>query len=181
MAPYEESSRVPFVVAGPGVRTGTDERFVLNNDLAPTLLDLAGLPTDDLDGRSLAPLFGSDDVTWRDDLLIQYHGTYHPLIPVHTLEDVQRLVPDRANVPPDEHQLAFVPTYRALRNERWLYVEWYAGDEHEYELYDLRADPFQLTNVLASPAGQQEHESTREMLQTRLEELASCSGRSCRE
>jgi arylsulfatase A-like enzyme len=55
---YEESVRVPFIVVGPGVAAG---RRVAENvsliDLAPTLLDLLGLPAEPrFEGRSLAPL-----------------------------------------------------------------------------------------------------------------------------
>lgn len=78
MAPYEESIRVPLVISGPGVRAATEPRLVLNNDVAPTILDLAGLPFDDLDGRSMVPLLRGEGVSWRDDFLIQYRATYHP-------------------------------------------------------------------------------------------------------
>src|SRR5262249_22562701 len=55
---YEESVHVPFIVVGPGVAAG---RRVAENvsliDLAPTLLDLLGLPPEPrFEGRSLAPL-----------------------------------------------------------------------------------------------------------------------------
>jgi N-acetylglucosamine-6-sulfatase len=180
MAPYEESIRVPLVVSGPGVRTGSEERLVVMNDLTPTILDLAGLPFDDLDGRSLVPVLRGDDVPWRDDFLVEYHGTYNPFNSVDTLEDVRILAPGRADIQPGERPLAFVPTFRAVRSDRYLYVEWYAGDEHEYELYDLDADPFQLANLVATPEGALQHETVTTAFQARLEELATCAGESCR-
>jgi N-acetylglucosamine-6-sulfatase len=41
--PYEESIRVPLVIAGPGVAQGvTSDELVVNNDLAPTIAGWAG-------------------------------------------------------------------------------------------------------------------------------------------
>ena len=41
--PYEESIRVPLAIAGPGLRAGVRGDMVLNADVAPTLLELAGI------------------------------------------------------------------------------------------------------------------------------------------
>lgn len=68
--PYEESLRIPFLVAGPSIpesRQGTtDDRMVVNIDIAPTMLQLAGVPIPkDMDGASMVPLFSGKDVAWR--------------------------------------------------------------------------------------------------------------------
>ncbi len=180
MAPYEESIRVPFVMTGPGVPVATDDRLVILNDVAPTVLDAAGLEVDDLDGRSLWPAIAEPSAPWRDDFLVEYHGTYHELNTVHTLDDVREALPGRSAQPPDELPLAFVPTFRALRTTRWTYIEWYAGDEHEYELYDLEADPAQLSNLLADPTSAATHAGLVDELQARLEQLATCEAETCR-
>ena len=73
-----------------------------------------------------------------------------------------------------------VPTYRAIRTSQWLYVEWYAGAPHEYELYDLGTDPYQLENLVATPAGAQQHLAVTQTLQARLELLKTCAGDTCR-
>ena len=70
--------------------------------------------------------------------------------------------------------VALVPTYRALRTAQYLYVEWYAGEEHEYELYDVVNDPYQLDNIAAQNPGLVAY------LQPRLTALSSCAGQSCR-
>lgn len=73
---YEEACRVPFTIAGPGVRRGTvDMRHLVSNglDLVPTLCDYAGLPAPaDLKGRSLRPLAESESCSsWREDLALE--------------------------------------------------------------------------------------------------------------
>lgn len=57
MAPYEESLRIPLVIAGPGIQPGVEDCVTLETDFAPTFLALAGLVVPaDIDGRSLVPL-----------------------------------------------------------------------------------------------------------------------------
>jgi N-acetylglucosamine-6-sulfatase len=181
MAPYEESIRVPLAIAGPGIRKGRESGFATHTDFAPTLLDLAGVTVPgDIDGLSMSPLLRDREQPWRTDFLSEFHGDYNPLVFVRTLGDVQvairegwfkSLVPITGNL---------VPTYRAVRNRDWLYVEWYAGDDHDYELYDMRTDPHQLVNLVATPEGAAEHAATTATLQGRLETLAMCRGISCR-
>ena len=74
--PYEETIRVPLMVRGPGVSVGTVDAFVLNVDLAPTLLQLAGASVPDtVDGKSLVPFFsGAPPSSWRKEVLIENYG-----------------------------------------------------------------------------------------------------------
>jgi arylsulfatase A-like enzyme len=54
---WEEATRVPFLMAGPGIAQGTCNRPVNLLDIYPTLNELCGLPEKaELDGESLAPL-----------------------------------------------------------------------------------------------------------------------------
>lgn len=180
MVPYEESLRVPLVIAGPWIPKGTiEERMVLQIDFAPTFLDLAGLPIpDDMDGLSLVPLLQRDPNQvgpnpWRRDFIAQY--TYAP--------------PFNWKVPPAFWYLLRpreIPSYRALRTEDYTYIEWdykdlKDNDIHELELYDLRRDPYQLENLLSTPTGELEYSNLLQKLQGRLKALAKCSGKSCRD
>lgn len=55
---YEEAANVPMHVRGPGVAKGSNPSLVLNNDLAPTFLRMAGLtPPSYTDGRDLADVW----------------------------------------------------------------------------------------------------------------------------
>ena len=56
---YNSQIRVPFVVVGPGIRTGHLVETVSLIDLSPTLVELAGFAPPVTDGRSLAPLLKS--------------------------------------------------------------------------------------------------------------------------
>ena len=73
---YEEASRTPLVVRGPGVVRGqVSDALVSHVDFAPTILELAGADTSGLDGRSMTPLFsGSVPSDWRRYLLVEALG-----------------------------------------------------------------------------------------------------------
>ncbi|MFT5199448.1 MAG: arylsulfatase A-like enzyme, partial [Planctomycetota bacterium] len=56
---YQEQLHVPLILAGPGVPRGLSKnRMVSTADIAPTLLDLAGLPASKGSGQSLLPFSG---------------------------------------------------------------------------------------------------------------------------
>jgi arylsulfatase A-like enzyme len=74
---YEPSIRVPMMVRYPGkVKAGTKaDEMVLNLDIAPTLLEIAGLQVpSEMQGKSMLPLAeGKANVTWRKDWLYEYY------------------------------------------------------------------------------------------------------------
>jgi N-acetylglucosamine-6-sulfatase len=117
---YEESIRVPFLLRPPKHLRGTGEpieRLVLSLDVAPTLLDAAGLLTPPgMQGRSVLPLVTDAAAPWRDAFAYSYW--FEPPYPT--------------------------PTQRALRSERWKYVEY---EDRPPELFDLREDPQELRNL----------------------------------
>ncbi len=138
---YEESSHVPLFVRGPGVPAGSNtEKLALNTDFAPTFAELAGTEFA-ADGRSLVPLLGGEDPSWRTSVLLE------------------RLPTQRG--------------YQAVRTETHKYVEYNNG---ETELYDLRADPYELDNIYESA-----DPTLLEDLKARLDALKDCSEEGCRE
>ncbi|KAF5295052.1 hypothetical protein FQR65_LT10605 [Abscondita terminalis] len=77
--PFEFDVRVPFLVRGPGVEPGTVvDDIVLNIDLAPTFLEIAGVePPNHMDGHSVMPLFLNSKrrkLKWPDTFLIESSG-----------------------------------------------------------------------------------------------------------
>ncbi|WP_054812693.1 sulfatase family protein [Nocardia arizonensis] len=178
MAPYEESMRVPLAIAGPGIGPGRTDAMALSIDLAPTILDWAGIPASDrVDGRSLRPVLGGDAASWRTDFAAEYGGAGY----------TGRDGIAQEQIPGTETPLVYIldmPSWVGVRNQDYLYVRWYERerplDEREYELYDLRADPYQLTNLLATPEGRAAHQDVVTALDRRLAELTACAGATCR-
>lgn len=149
---YEEAVHVPLLVRGPGVPKGaTRSQMVLNNDLAPTFADLNGVQVPSfVDGRSLKPLLSANPpVSWRSAFLIEHR---------RSAEDADILT---------------IPDYNAVRTSRYLYVEYPTTGEKE--LYDLGADPYELTNLYAGTSPQLLGD-----LQATLDELKSCAGEACK-
>ena len=98
--------------------------MVLNIDIAPTLLALAGLPVpESCQGRSLVPLLRAEPVCWRRDFLCEHHFA-HPGI----------------------------PKSEGLRTEKWKYFRYYQEEPPYEALYDLETDPGERTNLAADPA-----------------------------
>ncbi|WP_330229133.1 sulfatase [Nocardia sp. NBC_00508] len=177
MAPYEESLRVPLAIAGPGISAGATDAMALTIDLAPTILSWAGLPVPEaMDGRSLVRPLAGDGTGWRTDFTAEYGG------PGADGRNgiAQEQVPGRT---PPMYAID-MPSWSAVRTERYLYVRWYERErplgEREYELYDLDSDPYQLTNLIKTPDGRAEHAATVAALDARLAALHACTGTSCR-
>lgn len=128
---YEEAIRIPFLLRYPPlIRAGTTvDATVLTLDLAPTLLDLAGvaLPRT-MQGRSLLPLLRGEAVPARDVFLIEHAS--------------DKVFPRVRNM-----------GYQAVRTPRWKYIRYTELPGME-ELYDLQADPYEMKNLRHDPGAQ---------------------------
>ncbi len=130
---YEEAIRIPLLVRYPPlVKAGRlIDEFALSIDLAPTLLELADIPSPpQMDGRSLVPLLAGRAVNdWRDSFLVEYN--------------TDAVFPRVRNM-----------GYKAIRTNRWKYIRYneLAGMD---ELYDLQADPYEMTNLFSDAASEE--------------------------
>lgn len=125
--PYEESIRNPLLVRYPPLvaRGSRPTGFAMSVDLAPTVLELARVPiSDQIQGRSLVPLLaGAEPADWRKSLLVEFY-TYEN--PMPWLLDMD---------------------YRMVRTDRYKYIHWTHHPDLD-ELYDMRADPYEMDNLM---------------------------------
>jgi N-acetylglucosamine-6-sulfatase len=144
---YEESIRVPLLMQCPALFPGgrmVDE-VVANIDLAPTILEAVGLTLrPGLDRRSFLGLAQGKSVPWREDFLYVYYW---------------------------ERNYPQTPTTFALRTDRYKYITYY-GIWDVDELYDLREDPAERRNLIASP----EHRAIARDLEQRLYRRLAAEG-----
>ena len=140
---HEPAIRTPMLVRYPRmIRAGsTNDRMVLNLDIAPTFLELAGLEIPkQMQGQSMVSFFrGQEPQNWRKDWLYEYYE-----------------YPVPHNVKP----------HRGVRTERYKLIHYYEEPE-EFELYDLQEDPGELHNLY----GQPQNADLVRMLRQRIAEL----------
>lgn len=144
---YEESIRIPLLMRYPAlIKSGSRPRQIaLNIDIAPTILSAAGAPLPSgVQGRSLLPLFASRPPAWRTDFLAEYFK---------------------------EEQYPYHPTWFAVRTDTDKLVHYPdVADADEY--YDLRADPYELNNLIDRPG----RAGRVRALKDRLEHLMKATG-----
>lgn len=120
-AAYEASMRIPFLLQCPELFKGGTvlSQVVANIDIAPTMLELAGLEVPKtMDGWSLLAL-RNPQAAWREALLYEYYW---------------------------ERNFPQTPTQHALRTDRYKYIR-YHGLWDSDELYDLSQDPHETRNL----------------------------------
>jgi len=142
---YEESIRIPLLMRyPPAIRPGSRfSEIVLNIDIAPTVLELAGVPSRQrLHGLSLVPVLRGTAKRWRRSFLAEYF-----------LED----------------RYPHVPSWQAVRTEQWKYIH-YTELEDMDELYDLQADPYEMKNLIAEPSARQTRGQLQKELQRLVRE-----------
>jgi len=138
---YEPSIRVPLIIYDPKRREGrVREELVGLIDIAPTLLELAGVPGgEEMQGESLVPLMRSEPTDWRDSLFLENLMTiqnYPRIEGVRTQELKYMRYFDRDNDGSYGDMLL-----GSLSGEHPIYEE----------LYDLRSDNDETTNLVEDP------------------------------
>ncbi|WP_223818213.1 sulfatase [Mucilaginibacter rubeus] len=123
---YEESVKVPFLVRCPDLFSGgkTINKMVQNIDIAPTILQAAGLkqPTN-MPGKSFIQLLKGDSTQWRDKIFYEYYW---------------------------EYDFPMTPVIYGVRTDKFKYIR-NQGVWDTNELYDLEKDPAERVNLIAKP------------------------------
>ena len=143
---YEESIRVPAFVHWPDMfkKPITLPDFVLNIDIGPTILDIAGIKKPwTMQGESFLPLTLGSEVDWREDFLYEYFI---------------------------DSKAVQTPTIFGLRTRDYSYMT-YSGVWDISELYDMNADPNQMNNLLGKVDFGQEYGSFLKNAQEQVPEM----------
>lgn len=184
---YNEDTNIPFVVRGPDVPAGVSSGIPsLHLDLAPTFLAIAGLPEDRwpvfLDGQSLLGQWhrpGARNLSAdagrgnsKESLNVEYWG----------------LVGIEAPSGPQLGGSYTNNTYKTIRvvgtEQNWAYAVWCNG---QTELYNITADPYELTNLARGGGGGgggaafAEHQRVAHRLNALLMVTKSCEQDRCRD
>ena len=120
---YEESMRVPMLIWAPGLikEKSVLEQVIINVDIAPTFLDLAGISKpQNMQGNSFAPFLKGQNIVWRENAYYEYYW---------------------------EGAFPQTPTIFAIRTNRYKYI-YNHGTWDINELYDLQNDPYEMNNLI---------------------------------
>ena len=124
---YEQSLSTPLLARYPReIKAGTEVHDLVQNlDLAPTLLDYAGIAIPEyMQGKSWRELVAGKKVPWRD--AIYYHYYEYPAVHM-------------------------VKRHYGVRTHRYKLIHFYY-DVDEWEMYDLQEDPDEMNSVYGDPA-----------------------------
>ncbi|QDS98769.1 sulfatase family protein [Adhaeretor mobilis] len=126
--PHQESIRVPLIIRDPRMpkmcHGASNEEFTLSVDLAPTILQAAGISVPkSMQGQDISPLYLADTKpAWREEFFYE-----HP-----TLRNID-----------------FIPSSQALVRRGWKYFYW--PDFDRDQLFDLKSDPREEHDLAAAP------------------------------
>ncbi|XP_031602255.1 N-acetylglucosamine-6-sulfatase [Oreochromis aureus] len=177
---YEFDIRVPLMVRGPNIKPNqTSQMLVANVDLGPTILDIAGYNVNktQMDGMSFLPIMEGkmNGTSWRTDILVEYEGEGRnksdPTCPLLG-PGVSECFPDCVCEDSYNNTYACVRTIAPSSNLQYCEFD---DNEIFVEVYNVTADPYQLTNIAKTI-----DKEVLEKMNHRLMMLQSCSGQSCR-
>jgi N-acetylglucosamine-6-sulfatase len=177
---YEPATHLPLLIRGPGIKPGTSTgELAANIDIAPTVLELAGLQADkSIDGRSLVPFMRDPSLRSRRPILFESFVETAD-VEANGEPPAQRPRPgtasaSRAGGRATASIVAPPKDYLGIRLGPYKYIEWPSGEK---ELYDITKDPYELNNIVRvrnlSPI--------RAFLHAQLVRLEACVGRACQE
>ena len=98
------------------------DNLALNIDIAPTILELAGIPIPpDMDGKSLYPHVTGQPAQSRADFFMEHVG----------IIDVENPIPDS----------------RGVRTDEWKYIRYVNVEPEIEEMYHIKVDPLESHNL----------------------------------
>lgn len=124
---YEASARVPMLAMCPAIIKPGEviDNIVMNLDIAPTLLDYAGVEKpEQMVGSSMIPLMKGDKTPIRDRVYYEYYWDYGQ---------------------------PATPTTFGVRTQKYKYITYY-GIWDTSEMYDLENDPYEMKNLILEPS-----------------------------
>ena len=136
----------------PLAEAGTrNDALVLNIDLAPTFLELAGVPIPSVvEGESLVRLLRSESSRWRTSFVTEYF---------------------------DELPFPRIPSWESIRTESLKFIRYPRLGREFNELYDLMSDPYELENQIGNTEYSTRLETLERQLDRLLESIPDNSGR----
>jgi arylsulfatase A-like enzyme len=190
---YEPATHVPFLIRGPHIRANTESgEIVGNTDVAPTILELAGVtPDKSVDGRSMTPFFKDPELRTLRPFLFESFVETSDVQDAGAIAEAgdqsgssgrSKRVPalasptgPRPGTGATASILAPPKDYEGIRLGPYKYIAWPDGEK---ELYDLEKDPYELNNLVRIP----NYFPVRNFLHRELtERLEDCVGRGCSE
>ncbi len=138
---FEEATRAPLIIAGPGIKSGKTNSLTEFVDVFPTICDLAGVPIPSkLDGISLRPLMVNNSAKVNDYSISQYPRK------LKKLEMIKKGYTD-------SKMMGY-----SLRTDKFRYTIWMnnftskqpfnESQVYASEMYDYVNDPLEKINVV---------------------------------
>jgi arylsulfatase A-like enzyme len=189
---YEPATHLPLLVRGPGIKPGSSTgELAANIDIAPTILELAGVtPDKSVDGRSLAPFWHDTSLRTRRPILFESFVQTSDVEANGAISSsgegdggrpggngsTGRRAAHASSTGPSAHASLLAPPkdYEGIRLGPYKYIAWPDGEK---ELYDINRDPNELNNLAKIP----DYYPIRNFLHEQLRKLEDCVGRACSE
>ncbi|MCT7904658.1 Arylsulfatase [Candidatus Ornithobacterium hominis] len=141
---YEESYRTPLLIKYPKIvpAKSSSNSFVMNIDIAPTLLELADVKIPrDIQGVSMLPILKNPNAETQNELYYHYYEN-------------------------GEHA---VSPHFGVNNKRYKLIRYYKRVEN-WELFDLEKDPQEMDNIFDAPKYQEVKKEMMKLLKKEIQE-----------